>query len=56
MSKPHETEREARATVSHPRGRPGTGVWSAGNLRLLESAYHGPGVQIGAYAPGPWLR
>lgn len=38
MSKPYETEREARAAVAHITGPPGTGAWSDGNRQLLEDA------------------
>ena len=49
MSKPYETEREARAAVAHITGPPGTGAWSDGNRQLLEDACRAAGVQLGAY-------
>jgi hypothetical protein len=50
MSKPYETEREARAAVAHiTPSPPGTGAWSDGNRQLLEDACRAAGVQLGAY-------
>jgi hypothetical protein len=50
VSGPFQTEREARGSVQHILASPpGTGVWGAGNLRLLEDACRAAGVQLGAY-------
>jgi hypothetical protein len=50
MTKPYETEREARAGVAHiTASPPGTGAWSDGNRQLLEDACRAAGVQLGVY-------
>jgi len=48
MSRPYETEREARAAVQHITASP-PGSWEDGMRRLLEDACRAAGVQLGAF-------